>query len=158
MDWEPEITTIYQMTSALQYRVFWNHDQKLYAERLLEEAHDALETSLFEEDSSDHNEIFRSLEKAIPSKKESKENKDFYITHHGCCKHCAKNFTTDDCFICGPEDFFSYKEIFDEEEKLWEKEYGRREDEIDERMCFEIGYRRSEREDEIDERMCFEIN
>ena len=82
----------YQMTSALQYRVFWNHDQKLYAKRLLEEAHDALETSLFEEDSSDHNEIFVVWKRQFHQKKNQKRTKIFTLPIMDVVNIVPKNF------------------------------------------------------------------
>lgn len=127
MRWEPEISTICRMKSAISFRVFWDPSQKASAKMLLEKAIYALEASSFGEDLSDHYAIFSSLTKAIPSAEESKKNKRFYITHHGCCKHCAKNFSSENCTFCSSEKFYSYDELYHKKRNEGEKKEARKE-------------------------------
>lgn len=131
MRWEPEISTIYRMKTALQFRVFWDHNQKASAKLLLEKAYNALEASSFGEDLPDHYSIFANLTNAIPSAEESKKNKQFYITHHGCCKYCAKNFSSENCTFCSSEKFYSYDELYHKKRNKWEKKEARKEAERD---------------------------
>ena len=131
MRWEPEISTICRMKSAISFRVFWDPSQKASAKMLLEKAIYALEASSFGEDLPDHNAIFTQLTKAIPSAEESKKNKQFYITHHGCCKHCAKQFSSENCTFCSSEKFYSYNELYHKKRNKWEKKEARKEEERD---------------------------
>lgn len=131
MRWEPEISTICRMKSAISFRVFWDPSQKTSAKLLLEKAIYALEASSFGEDLPDHYAIFTNLTKAIPSVEESKKNKQFYITYHGCCKHCAKNFSSENCTFCSSEKFYSYDELYHKKRNEGEKKEARKEEERD---------------------------
>ena len=131
MRWEPEISTIYRMKTTLHFRVFWDHNQKASAKLLLEKAYNALEASSFGEDLPDHYSIFANLTNAIPSAEESKKNKQFYITRHGCSKHCAKDFSSENCTFCSSEKFYSYDELYHKKRNKWEKKEARKEEERD---------------------------
>ena len=131
MRWEPEISTICRMKSAISFRVFWDPSQKASAKLLFKKAIYALEASSFGEDLPDHNAIFTQLTKEIPSAEESKKNKQFYITHHECCKHCAKDFSSENCTFCSSEKFYSYDELYHKKRNKWEKKEARKEEERD---------------------------
>lgn len=131
MQWKPEISMICRMKSAISYSVFWDYNQKASAKLLLEKAYNALEASSFGEDLPDHYSIFANLTNAIPSAEESKKNKQFYITHHECCKYCAKDFSSEDCTFCGSEESFSYDELYHKKRNKWEKKESQKEEERD---------------------------